>query len=604
MISMKKALLIIALIVNHFSFAGNFTVSNTSQFQTALNSSAANSQNDTINVLAGIYNINPALTFSSNENFSLFIKGTGNPVLDGANLRQLLSFSTTAVNADIIIEGLTLQHGRADYGGGLNIQTQTADVIIRNCTVNDNTANYVAGGINVFSNNGSVTVISCTFNRNTSPNTSGYPYGNAGGLFVQTDGTGTTIRLTGCTFNLNTSQRDAAGAMLYPLGANSTVTADNNLFTSNTAKESGGGCWIRSPGGNSVILYYNNTLNGNSCTVGGNGGGTYIQISSGTMNVYDNIHTGNNSVWQGGGLWVEHSGGIMNIYRNRFINNISGEPGAGASLFLDYGTAKIYHNIFNRNRSSSAGGGLNVSATTGSINIFNNTLFSNSATEGGDVNIYFDNSSASSYFINNILYNSSLPSLSVSGQQSVTARYCDIKGGNGQSWFGTGCIDRYPFFRDTSGGDFHLQDSLHCGNQRFSPCIDAGNPEITDSLVNCSWGLNLARCDIGAYGGKGNIPIGINIINTNVPENFCLFQNYPNPFNSATKIKFGVAENSVIDLKVFDVQGKLTAVLFTGKLGPGLYETNWNAINYSSGVYFVKFTHGSQIQTKKILFIK
>lgn len=601
--SINRFFYFIALI-SQCVFSGSFTVNNVTQFQSALNSCASNGQSDTINVLAGTYNVNPSLTFISNENYSLFIRGTGSPVLDGANLRQVLQLTANSPAADIIIEGLTIQHGKADYGGGLNILTQGADIIVRNCSINDNTSNYVAGGVNLFSNTGSVSVISCSFSRNSSPNTSGYPYGNAGGLFIQTDGSGTTISLSGCTFTQNTSQRDAAGAMLYPLGSNSSVIAELNTFVSNTAKESGGGCWIRCPGGNSAVRYRSNVMNGNSCTIGGSGAGTYIQITSGSIELYDNQFTGNNSVWQGGGLWIEHSGGTMNVYRNRFINNTAGETGAGANLFLDNGTAKVYHNVFNKNRAVSAGGGLNFSTTGGSINIFNNTLFLNAASDGGDVNIYFDNSSARSFFINNILYKSTEPALSYSGQQTVTARYCDIMGGTGQPWFGTGCIERYPFFRDTAGGDFHLQDSVHCGSQRYSPCIDAGNPDITDSIINCSWGLNLARTDMGAYGGKGNIPIGINTLSTNIPEKFLLFQNYPNPFNPYTNIKFAVAETGLVTLKVYDISGREVARLVNEELHAGIYNSDFNASHLASGTYLYELTSGNFTGTKKMVLIK
>lgn len=601
--SINRILFCIAL-VNQCVLSDIFTVNNVAQFQAALNSSAANGQNDTINVMPGTYNVNPALTFASGENYSLFIRGSGSPVLDGANLGQVLQLSTAAPAADITIDGLIIQHGRADYGGGLYILTQSADILVRNCIINGNTANYVAGGVNLFSNTGSVTVSACSFSMNTSPNTSGYPYGNAGGLFIQTDGAGTTITLMSCTFNQNTSQRDAAGAMLYPLGSNSTVIAESNTFSLNSARESGGGCWIRAPGGNSIVRYRYNNQNGNSCTIGGNGAGTYIQITSGSIDLSDNQFTGNNSVWQGGGLWIEHSGGTMYVYRNRFINNTAGETGAGANMFLDYGTAKIYHNVFNKNRSTSAGGGVNFSTTSGSINIFNNTLFLNSASDGGDVNMYFDNSAARSFFINNILFKSTEPSLSCSGQQTVVAGYCDIMGGAGQPWFGTGCIDRYPYFRDTAGGDFHLQDSIHCANQRFSQCIDAGSPEITDSTINCSWGLNLSRSDMGTYGGKGNIPIGINTFSSEIPGSFVLHQNYPNPFNPTTNIEFSLPRSTFVRLVVFDLLGREVETLVNEDLSAGTFRADWNASSYPSGVYFYKLEASGFAESKKMVLLK
>ncbi len=593
--------------------AGNFTVNNTTQFQTALNTAAANGENDTINVLAGTYNVNPTLTYSSNENYFILIRGVGSPVFDGGNSRRILQITSMAGSGDVFLEGIIIQHGQADYGGGLNILTQAADISLKNCTVNDNTAGFVAGGANLFATTGNITVTNCSFSRNSSPNTSGYPYGNAGGLFVQTDGAGTVIKMTGCTFVQNTAQRDAAGAMLYPLGSGSTVIAEFNTFTSNTAKEAGGGCWIRGPGGNTTVRYGNNTLTGNSSSVGGNGGGTYMQIASGTIDIFDNIHTGNNASWQGGGLWIEHSGGTLNILRNRFTNNTSGESGGGANVFLDYGIVKLDHNVFSKNRTTGPGGGLNLSTTTGRADIFNNTFYFNTAVDGGDVNLYFDNSSSTCYFYNNILYNSSLPALSYSGQQTVIAAYSDIKGGIGQPWFGTGCIDLYPFFADTAGGNFHLQDSIHCSSQRYSPCIDAGNPAVLDRILNCEWGLGITRSDMGAYGGKDSITIGIKKISTNIAKEYYLSQNYPNPFNPVTRIKFdipatplsSIGEGPGVRLTIYDILGKEITTLVNEQLNPGTYEVKWDGTNYPSGVYFYQLSiNNEQLATKKMVLVK
>jgi hypothetical protein len=58
-----------------------------------------------------------------------------------------------------------------------------------------------------------------------------------------------------------------------------------------------------------------------------------------------------------------------------------------------------------------------------------------------------------------------------------------------------------PLFRDPQVDDFHLQDSLVCGDSLYSPCIDAGSPDILDSLIACHRGLGQARSDMGSYGG-------------------------------------------------------------------------------------------------------
>jgi hypothetical protein len=72
------------------------------------------------------------------------------------------------------------------------------------------------------------------------------------------------------------------------------------------------------------------------------------------------------------------------------------------------------------------------------------------------------------------------------------------------------------------------------------------------------------------------------------PADFTLEQNYPNPFNPSTKIKFSLAAESVVSLKVFNVIGEEVAVLVNGTLPAGIQELDFNSNNLSSGIYFYK----------------
>jgi hypothetical protein len=410
--------------------------------------------------------------------------------------------------------------------------------------------------------------------------------------------------MTGCTFEENTAERDGAGAMLYPLGSNSTVIAESNTCNNNTAKEFGGGCWIRGPGGNTTVIYRNNTLTSNSSSVAGSGGGTYVQITSGTIDIFNNIHIGNNATWRGGGLWIEHGGGALNIHNNRFTGNNSNQSGGGVNVYLDNGIAKVNHNVFYENVTSGSGGGLNLSTTTGSVNIFNNTFYLNTSTDGGDVYLYFDNSSSTSNFYNNILFNSSIPALSYSGQQTVVARYSDIDRGSGQPWFGTGCIDVYPLFADTAGSDFHLQDSIDCSDPRYSTCIDAGDPAVQDNILNCDLGLGMIRSDMGAYGGRDSNTVGIKKQNTRIPKKYHLLQNYPNPFNPSTNISFEIPKKSFVKLSVYDINGRLIRILVNETKSKRKYIVGFNAGDLPSGVYFYRLITDEYIDTKKMVLLK
>mgnify|MGYP002348093208 CR=1 FL=1 len=102
---------------------------------------------------------------------------------------------------------------------------------------------------------------------------------------------------------------------------------------------------------------------------------------------------------------------------------------------------------------------------------------------------------------------------------------------------------------------------------------------------------------------NGNIT-GVNNGAENILERFSLSQNYPNPFNPTTKIKIEIPKSSFVKLIVYDVLGKEVARLVNEKLNAGMYMYDWNASNYSSGIYFYRLTSGDFTELKKMVLIK
>lgn len=89
-----------------------------------------------------------------------------------------------------------------------------------------------------------------------------------------------------------------------------------------------------------------------------------------------------------------------------------------------------------------------------------------------------------------------------------------------------------------------------------------------------------------------------------IPKNFELSQNYPNPFNPSTTIEYSIPRDANVTLKIFDVLGKEVATLENSQKSAGTYILNWNASNYSSGIYFYRFTAGEFTETKKMFLVK
>ncbi len=98
-------------------------------------------------------------------------------------------------------------------------------------------------------------------------------------------------------------------------------------------------------------------------------------------------------------------------------------------------------------------------------------------------------------------------------------------------------------------------------------------------------------------------------VEVNAPVAYSLEQNYPNPFNPATTIAFGLASDSKVTLKIFDVLGQEAATIANDNFSAGQHKVDFDAAGLNSGVYFYSIdaagVDGSKfIQTRKMILIK
>lgn len=107
-----------------------------------------------------------------------------------------------------------------------------------------------------------------------------------------------------------------------------------------------------------------------------------------------------------------------------------------------------------------------------------------------------------------------------------------------------------------------------------------------------------------------NTIIGINSNEQLTASDYKLEQNFPNPFNPETTIKYSVSRKSFVQIKVYDISGKLINSLVAKELSAGSYSSVWNGKditgnNVSSGIYFYNMTiDGSKSVSRKMLLIK
>ena len=94
--------------------------------------------------------------------------------------------------------------------------------------------------------------------------------------------------------------------------------------------------------------------------------------------------------------------------------------------------------------------------------------------------------------------------------------------------------------------------------------------------------------------------------NSKIPSVYSISQNFPNPFNPSTKIEYQIPKTEYVSIKVFDLLGKVVAVLENQIKLPGKYSVQFEASKYSlsTGVYFYNITTQNYSKTMKMLLVK
>ncbi|MDP8211473.1 MAG: C25 family cysteine peptidase [Candidatus Stygibacter australis] len=79
---------------------------------------------------------------------------------------------------------------------------------------------------------------------------------------------------------------------------------------------------------------------------------------------------------------------------------------------------------------------------------------------------------------------------------------------------------------------------------------------------------------------------------------------YPNPFNPVTTISFSLKEEEQINISVYNIKGQKVAVLLDEMRQPGKHSIQWDADEYSSGVYFLQMKTANYQKISKLLLLK
>ncbi|MBI5402602.1 MAG: T9SS type A sorting domain-containing protein [Ignavibacteriae bacterium] len=283
------------------------------------------------------------------------------------------------------------------------------------------------------------------------------------------------------------------------------------------------------------------------------------------------------------------------IIRNNTIRGLY--PMSGGISFLPIGSIPsliIENNIIKRNRYGIAIQNANINAY-----INNNIIDSNNAQGlpmlgGSGINIYGNSTLNIICTRNMIRWNL----WGVTVQSSAKPNFGDLSSSDTTD---VGLNKIYNNSHNDSIFDFYYNvtttDTLKAENNFWGTTI-------ADSIEAHVW----HRPDIQNLGVIDYLPYrfaaGIENSTKENPVLFRLFEAFPNPFNPATKIKYQLTSSSLVHLKIYDISGKLIDELVNRKQAPGIYEVEWYAAGFSSGIYFCRLDAGGLTGSRKLVLIK
>ncbi len=101
-----------------------------------------------------------------------------------------------------------------------------------------------------------------------------------------------------------------------------------------------------------------------------------------------------------------------------------------------------------------------------------------------------------------------------------------------------------------------------------------------------------------------NISTAIPAADASVPAGFTLAQNFPNPFNPSTAIHFNLPKAGFTTLKIYNALGEEIATLLAETLPAGNHAYQWQARDFSSGIYFYQLNFEGHSLMKRAVLLK
>ena len=170
------------------------------------------------------------------------------------------------------------------------------------------------------------------------------------------------------------------------------------------------------------------------------------------------------------------------------------------------------------------------------------------------------------------------------------------------------------------------KDGLTCGSAFIGKGISTGlavwgdDPTTTEidglvkdeSLLFQAWNSEIGAVPLSVKVISGRTRYNVDDISIieisnshgNVPEELSLADCYPNPFNDRTSLKFSLPEGGVIDLTLYDLNGRAVSQLVSGYKAAGNHSLSISANGMASGTYLLRLEAADQVKINKLVLLR
>ena len=97
----------------------------------------------------------------------------------------------------------------------------------------------------------------------------------------------------------------------------------------------------------------------------------------------------------------------------------------------------------------------------------------------------------------------------------------------------------------------------------------------------------------------------VSIVKNPFPYEFKLSPPFPNPFNPITTLELQIPFDRIMDIRVYNLLGNEVDVISKNEIyKSGHHQIQWDGVDFSSGVYFLKINDGMDIKIRKMVLVK